>query len=231
MNIFRNDKLIKRNSLIAQVSMLTGLAVLGIGMYFSFKTPDNYRLSLGALLLGFLLSQVGIFFSNRWGRRPRQDELLDTALKGLDKRYSLYHYTSPVNHLLVSPSGIWVLMPYYQRGTISYENGRYKQRGGNLYLKIFAQEGLGRPEADAAAEKERLEKYLKNRFPEESFPPAEAALVFTNARAAIAIPEGAEPQYAAVLLKDLKDLIRKGGKTRSLPLEKVKLLEEAFKRE
>ena len=127
MNIFRNDKLIKRNSLIAQVSMLTGLAVLGIGMYFSFKTPDNYRLSLGALLLGFLLSQVGIFFSNRWGRRPRQDELLDAALKGLDKRYSLYHYTSPVNHLLVSPSGIWVLMPYYRRGTISYENGRYKR--------------------------------------------------------------------------------------------------------
>ena len=40
--------------------------------------------------------------------------------------------------------------------------------------------------------------------------------------------EGADPPATAVMLKDLKDLVRKGGKGRSLPLEKVKLLEDAF---
>ncbi len=228
MNIYRNEKLIKRNARIAQVSMLAGLAVLGAGMVVSFRNPDQFNLSLAALLLGFILSQVGIFFSNRWGRRPRQDELIDQALKGLDKKFSLYHYLSPVNHLLIGPSGMWVLLPYYQRGVITFSNGRWRQKGGNLYLKIFAQEGLGRPEVDVATEKETIEKFLKKQFPDEVFPSIEAALVFTNERAEIAIPEDVTPPAETVLLKDLKELVRKPGKSKSLSAEKLKLLEDAL---
>jgi len=228
MNIYRNEKLIKRNARIAQVSMLAGLAVLGAGMVISFRNPDQFNLSLGALLLGFILSQVGIFFSNRWGRRPRQDELIDQALKGLDKKFSLYHYLSPVSHLLVGPSGMWVLLPYYQRGVITFTNGRWRQKGGNLYLKIFAQEGLGRPELDVATEKETLEKFLKKQFPDETFPSIDAALVFTNERAEVAIPEDVTPPAETVLLKDLKELVRKPGKSKSLSAEKLKILEDGL---
>jgi len=228
MNIYRNEKLIKRNARIAQVSMLAGLAVLGAGMVISFRNPDQFNLSLGALLLGFILSQVGIFFSNRWGRRPRQDELIDQALKGLDKKFSLYHYLSPVSHLLVGPSGMWVLLPYYQRGQITFTNGRWRQKGGNLYLKIFAQEGLGRPELDVATEKETLEKFLKKQFPDETFPSIDAALVFTNERAEVAIPEDVTPPAETVLLKDLKELVRKPGKSKSLSAEKLKILEDGL---
>jgi hypothetical protein len=228
MNIYKNEKLIKRNARIAQISMIAGLAVLGGGMVLSFRNPNQFNLSLIALVLGFILSQVGIFYSNRWGRRPRQDELLDQALKGLDKKFSIYHYLTPANHLLIGPSGIWALLPYYQRGTIVFENGRYKQKGGNLYLKIFAQEGLGRPELDVAAEKENLENFMRRQFPEEKFPPVEAAVVFTNDRSEISIPEDAHTPAETVKLKDLKDTIRKAGKNKSLAMEKVKLLEQAL---
>lgn len=228
MNIYRNDSLIKRNARIAQISMLAGLAVLGAGMVVSFRSPEQFNLSLIALLLGFVLSQVGIYFSNRWGRRPRLDELIDQSLKGLDKRHSLYHYSSPVNHLLVGPTGIWVLLPFYQRGRITYENGRFKQKGGNLYLKIFAQEGLGRPELDAVAEKDAIQKFFKQHLPEEEFPEPEVVLVFTHPNVEVDIPEDELPPASAVKIKELKELIRKTGKSRPLSIEKIKLLEDAL---
>ena len=65
MNIIRNDAIIKRNARIAQVTMLGGLLVLAAGMFISFRYPDYFIYSLFALVLGFMLSQVGIYFSNR----------------------------------------------------------------------------------------------------------------------------------------------------------------------
>jgi hypothetical protein len=229
MNIIRNEKLIKRNSKIGQFALLGGLVVLAGGMFISFRYPDQFGISLAALMLGFLASQVGIYFSNRWGRRPRLDEQLDAALKGLDKKYTLYHYTSPVPHLLVGPSGVWVLLPYYQRGTMTYENGRWRQRGGNLYLKLFAQEGLGRPEAEVAAEVDQMQSFLSKRLPEGFVvPPVQAAMVFTNPKAVINIPEGTVLPAEAVTLKELKEVIRKAGKGKALTLEKAKMVQEAI---
>jgi hypothetical protein len=229
MNIIRNEKLIKRNSKIGQFALLGGLVVLAGGMFISFRYPEQFGLSLAALMLGFLASQVGIYFSNRWGRRPRLDEQLDAALKGLDKKYTLYHYTSPVPHLLVGPSGVWVLLPYYQRGTMTYENSRWRQRGGNLYLKLFAQEGLGRPEAEVAAEVDHMQSFLSKRLPEGSVvPPVQAAMVFTNPKAVINIPEGTVLPAEAVTLKELKEVIRKAGKGKALTPEKAKMVQEAI---
>lgn len=176
MNITRNDSLIKRNARIGRACMLGGLLVLMGGMYISFQYPEQVSISLVMLLFGFILSQVGIFYTNRWGRKPRPDEMLDSALKGMDKKYTLYHYATPVNHLLVGPSGLWVLLPYYQRGMITYKKGRWRQSGGGLgyaYLKVFAQEGLGRPDLEAASESKALLDYLKKRLPEEEIPPVD----------------------------------------------------------
>ena len=99
MNHISNEKLIRRNARIAQVSMIGGLLILAGGMFVSFRYQDQFAITLGALLVGFLLSQVGIYFSNRWARRPRPDEILDQSLKGLDNKFTMYHYTTQVSHL------------------------------------------------------------------------------------------------------------------------------------
>ncbi len=236
MNIQRNDRLIKRNSKIGQFAMFGGLAVLFGGMYISFKYQNQFYISMTALILGFILSQVGIFYSNRYGRRPRPDELLDQALKGLDFKFTLYHYSGPVPHMLLGPSGIWAILPYYQRGTITFDKGRYRQKGGGAmygYLKIFAQESLGRPELDVAAQVENIQAYLKKKLPAEMFPaegglPVQAALVFTNTRATIDIPDDAAPPAEAVMLKDLKQLVRKSEKGKGLSPERIKVIEDAM---
>ncbi len=228
MKIIRNDKVIKRNAKIAQFSMLGGLLILAGGMFVSFKYPEQVGLSMGALLVGFLLSQIGIYFSNRWGRHPRPDEMIDSALKGLDDKYSLYHYTTPVSHLLVGPAGVWILLPYYQRGLITYQNGRFKQKGGNLYLKIFAQESLGRPELEVKGEVDSLNAYFEKILGTEQKPDINTAMVFTNDSAVIDIPEDQTPPAKVWYRKDLKEEIRKIAKSAGISLEKAKLIQDSL---
>ena len=224
MNIVRNDKLIRRNSIIAQGSIIGGLLILGLGLYVSFQMQEQFWLSMIALVIGFILSQLGIYYSNRFGRRPRPDEILDTALKGLDSKYTIYHYSSPVDHLLVGPSGVWIILPRYQRGTITYVNGRWKQRGGNLYLKLFAQESLGRPELELGSDINSLKNFLAKKMDADSIPEINAALVFTNPRTEIQIPEDETPPAETIQVVKLKDTVRK-SKNKSLPAEKVKQIQ------
>ena len=60
MKIASNTKLITRNNKIGRYTTFASLAVLGVGLYISFTAPEAFSWSLGALVIGFLLSQVGL---------------------------------------------------------------------------------------------------------------------------------------------------------------------------
>jgi hypothetical protein len=223
MIVLTHEKAVRRNAKIGQFTTLIALIVLGGGMYISFMYPTQVYISFISLTLGFVLSQVGIYFGNRWGRHPRVDERLTAALKGLTKDYTLYHFISPVNHLLVGPAGIWIIEAYYQRGTIAYEKNKWKQKGGGVllgYLKIFAQEGLGRPDLDVKADTESLAAALKKSLGDgQEVPPIHAALVFTDTRAEIKADGAPIP---TVKLEQLKEVIRKAAKQEPLPAAEIK---------
>ena len=228
MNIISNDKLIRRNGRIAQITGLGGLAVLLIGMYVLFTRPNEFSIIWATVVAGFILSQVGIYFTNRWARVPRPDQHLITALKGLDGNYSIYHYRTPTAHLLIGPAGLWVLLPRYQRGTISYENGKYRQKGGGLmlgYLKIFGQEGIGRLDLEAGAEIESITKFLKKKMPDKELPPVQAVLVFTDERVEIDADAAPIPTLQS---KKLKEFIRKTAKAKPLSADRVREVREAL---
>jgi len=226
MEIITNDRLVRRNARIGQITSIGGLLVLASGMVISFTRPELFSLSMAALLGGFTLSQVGIYFGNRWGRRPRPDELLNQALKGLDGRYSLYHYITPAAHLLVGPVGVWALLPRNQRGTITYENGRWRQKGGNLYLKIFAQEGLGRPDLEIASEVNAVQRYLTDLLGEEGkVPEVQAALVFTNENVEVLADDAPVP---TLHIRKLKDFVRKTAKNKPISLDKAKEIQQSL---
>jgi hypothetical protein len=219
-----NEKLIKRNSRIGQVATICGLLVLVGGMVVSFRYPNLAGFAWVALLVGFALSQLGLYFGNRWGRRPRPDERLNQGLKGLNDQFRIYHYMTPAAHLLIGPAGIWVLMPYYQGGKIVYERGRWKQKGGGLgqrYLRAFAQEGLGRPDLEAPAEVEAITRFLKKSLPDKELPEVRAVLVFTNEGAALEV-EGAP--IPTLPIKKLKETIRKSAKEKPLSPEAGKAI-------
>ena len=229
MKIITNDALIERNARIGRYAGIAGLLVLAAGAYISFTNPENVFWAWGALLVGFALAQLGIYYGNRWGRRPRLYELLSRELKGLDQSYSLYHFMTPVSHLLVGPSGVWALFPFYQRGRITYENGKWHQKGGGLtlaYLKLFAQEGIGRIDLQIQGELEALERYFKSKMPNNDMGfEIQAALIFTNERV---VTEAEDAPYPTIPLKKLKDLMKKAAKTTSLSLPKAKAIQDAI---
>jgi hypothetical protein len=228
MEIITNERLIQRNARIGQITSVGGLIILAGGLYISFTREDLFLFSLLALLLGFGLSQIGIYFGNRWGRRPRPDEILDAALKGMDKRYSIFHYSTPTSHLLVGPAGVWILMPRNQAGLITYDEDkkRWRQKGGNWYLKIFAQENLGRPELEINAEIKAISSYLEDHgFEDEEVPQVQAALIFTNEKVELDADNGPAP---ALTDSKLKDFIRKTAKSKPISLDKVSDIKEIF---
>lgn len=228
MKIITNESLVKRNGRIGGLATISGILVLVAGMFVSFRFPTYAGFAWIALLVGFALSQIGLYFGNRWGRHPRPDELLDQGLKGLNDQYSIYHYLTPAAHLLVGPSGLWVLMPYYQTGRIVYEKGRWRQKGGGFmqkYLRAFAQESIGRPDIDAPTEVQSLTKYLKKHMPEKELPEPLTALVFINEKAVLEV-DGAPLMTLPV--KKLKEAVRKAAKDKSLTPEQIKEINELF---
>ncbi len=216
MKIIKNEKLIARNSKIGQFTSLGALAVLGVGMYISFQKPELFYYSIAALIVGFMMTQVGMFFTNRWGRTPRPDEQLDASLKGLPGDTTIYHYVAPVSHLLVGPAGIWILMPFHQRGKVTYEKNRWRLSGGGFmqaYMTIFGQEGIGRPDLELENHIESLKKYFSKKMDGDEVPEIKGILVFTSDQIEI---DAAEAPLPALQIKKLKEFVRQKSKEQSL---------------
>lgn len=211
MRIVTNEGHIRKYGRIGKVSIFVGLVLLTVGAYLQFFRVDNVFLSLALLIPGFLLSQIAFFLMNRYARNPRTDIAMNDALKGLDRQHTLYHYIAPSAHFLAGPAGMWILIPKTQRGRITFDKNRWRQRGDFMlaYLRIFAQEGIGRPDLDIGVEMDALKKFFRKELPEHTFPDPNPILVFTNPRAVLDAENAPVP---TVSLEELKEVVRKQAK-------------------
>lgn len=224
MKIITDPKKIERNKKIGMYTSLGSLVALFAGagitlssLFRSFENPENIDPTLTnyafiAMAIGLVLSQIGVYFANRWGRTPTIDERLSLSLKGLDDRYTLYHYVTPVPHLLAGPSGLWVINAQYQQGTIAYENNRYRQRGVGFFSRIIGQEGVSHPDQEAKAYSADLEKMLKKELPDTELPPILPLIVFTNPKTTV---QAADAPVPTIHVEKLKDFVRR--KTKETP--------------
>lgn len=228
MKIVSDPKKINRYTKIGMYTSLGSLILLfgAVALTFIFAArPEMTIYSFVAMLLGLIMSQVGVFFANRWGKSPRVDERISQGLKGLDDRYVLYHYVTPVPHLLAGPAGVWVLVPEYQGGQISYENSKYRQKGVGFISRVVGQEGLGRPDVEAKSYQEDLEKYLKKALPEASLPGVQSLIVFTSPKASVQATEAPVP---TMHVDKLKDFIRRAAKEKPASMDQVQVVQKAL---
>ena len=180
-----NEKLIDRNKKIGNILTILGAAILIGGLILNIR-PDPTRtlLSLVALIVGFIIAQVSSYYVSRFVRKPRFDEIIADNLSKLNHDYTFYAYSSPVPMLLTGPHGIWIPIPLTASGEIYYD-GKWKQRGGNFFLKLFGQETIGKPEKDIEAREKQVRQLLEENMSESDIPPISSILVSLHPRATI----------------------------------------------
>ena len=125
MQRYANDRAINFKAKLGKILTYGGFGIVLIIFILSLQEGMLTNTLLIVTLIGMILSQYGIFLDNRWGKRPRIDEVFDQALKGLDTKYSVFHYELGANHVLIGPGGIFILVPVVFDGTITFDGTRW----------------------------------------------------------------------------------------------------------
>ncbi|MFQ5593666.1 MAG: nuclease-related domain-containing protein [Anaerolineae bacterium] len=211
MKVRTDRALIASRQRLGSWTALGGLIILVGGLIVSFRwqTPVMIGATYIALIVGMLLSSVGIYLSDKWVQEPRADQSLETALKGFDDKYSLYNYVLPADHVLVSPHGVMVFAVKRHGDTVRYVNGKWKHQQNLLKrLQSLSRERLGDPIQQLGRDVARMEGLLGQEFPNADIP-VSGAVVFTHPDVSLHI-DGVPADVLHV--KKLKSYIRRAIK-------------------
>jgi hypothetical protein len=224
MRVSTNEKLIARRRRLGTYASFGGLGVLIVGMITSLQMQYIW-FSLIFLVIGFLLAQFGNYNLRRWGRNPRPDQVVETALKGFDDRYHLYSWTLPSPIVLLSPQGVYSFVTRDQTGEITVNGSQWRTRFSlGRVLLAFAQEGLGNPTSEALEGAGRLGSWIETELPSVSVE-VRPAVVFINPRAQLQV---ADPTVPVMDAASLKKWLRGAGKGANLKSEEYRALEALF---
>ena len=207
MQTIVNETRVARGARIGKIATFAGLGILGVGIIVSLtlQAASLLWVSFVCLLLGFLVSSVGAMNMNRWGRNPRADQALAQGLKGFDDRYRLYSYFLPAPHVLLGPSGLFVLTAMGQDGTIRYDGHKFSRDFSALrLLRFMAEESLGKPLAEADSQVGAVQKLLDEQSVGEGVE-IQNVVVFYNPRAQLSV---SDPPRPLVTPKGLKKAVR-----------------------
>jgi len=229
MVVLRDDERIARLKKWGQRASLIGMLFLIGGLFVIFVNPPNpFLLQTLALIVGFLLSQVGIYLTQRYARSPRPDEVLDEAVKKVARDGRMYHYLLPAPHVLLTQAGPIVFVLKYQTGKISAEGDDWRQTGMGFlgFRRIFGQEGLGNPTKEAENYIAALAKYIHENAPSIDEVPIGAMIVFTAKNLDTLDVEGS--RIPAMHFSKVKGYLRQQGLGESLPRGDYEALQAAF---
>lgn len=205
MEHFVNQPFLAKRAKVARWGSYIGLGALFIGLMSSMRYP---LLSYAFLLVGLLGAAIGSYMANHYVREPRADQVLAQALEGLDKRYALYSYYLPSNHVLAFHLGLVVLEPRAQTGEVFFQKGRWQHKGGwRKILQIFGEPALGRPDQDLLQEIKWVKDWVEKAMPDEEIP-VKGVIVFTDPKVTLHL-EGPMP-VPAVKAEELPRFLKEG---------------------
>jgi hypothetical protein len=174
------------------------------------SSPTVITISYGALILGFLTFIYGTQQFSKWRRRPRIDELLDSALGRLSDRNTMIHYpelgSNAPEHILVTPGGVVVITPKDVSGRISVDGRRWRQHK-MIFLRFFSlgTPSLGNPTIENEVQMDRLEALFdENTLAGE----IEGIVVFVSSEVEIQMKD---PESTVAHVSELFDLAREIG--------------------
>ncbi len=228
MRVYTNHSLIVKKGKLGRRLSMTGLIILGVGMLASFapgmiqkageaswtQTPFiqwTYNggwlyLSLAALILGFVLGQIGNHYMRRFLKPRRPDLVITKALKGFDDRNRLYVWASPIDLAFVGPAGVYAIVGRDLAGKITIRDGKVQTPFSiKKLLSFFGDEGGGRPLDEAKAEAEKLSDWLSEQINGDVKIDVKPLVVFTSDNADLTVVDGDVP---VLHYKQLKSFLR-----------------------
>ena len=128
MKIFINKPKVNARARLSNFASVGGLILLLASVVIPLFLPSWASAAYVLMIAGMGVAMVGIYFANRWVRKPRPEESLAKALNSFGDNYFLYHYPLlPCDHLLLTPTGVIVLEVVNLAGNFSYKNGKWKE--------------------------------------------------------------------------------------------------------
>lgn len=215
MRVIRNERHISVRGSVGQYAALGGLAILLLGLVISFVRPNWSMPLLVSMVVGFTLSVVGGYFTDRYAGSLARHNALEEVLKGLDYRHTLLQYVLPADHVLLHPGGCTCFVVKAQGGKVSYEQEKWThQERGKFFRVLVGQERLGTPHLEAQRQVESLKRYLEQRLDNADQFPVRSAVVFVNEEVQLEANESPVPTFYR---KKVKDWLRGPGNLRPLP--------------
>jgi len=207
MKVYRDVAYIQKRKRIATLSSIFGVALLGAAFWLaSAAGQSGILIAYIPLLAGTIIFHLGMQQVGKWNRAQRNDVILDTLLKDLGDRYALVHYAKlgkrTVEHSLVYPGGVLVIVVRDLPGGVAYQDGRWRKIGQGI-TRFFGMGGafLGNPTSDADADVAALNDALSEFDGKKN---ADAVIAFLNPRVKLEI---SEPDYPVTNGDGLKPYI------------------------
>jgi hypothetical protein len=218
MKIVIDQESLNRRARLSHIASLGGLLVLLGSVLVSLLKPE-WIILVTVMLFGWgIVSIIGIFYANRWVKKPRPENVLNESLKVLDDRAYIFHYLPLCDHLLILPHGLVVIETCNLEGKFTYKGGKWKQ---NISLsratRFFLEEKLGDPIARAEAYASTLKSITKDVLGDSLAFDVYPLVVFTNPLAQINV---INPPIPVILPRELP---------RRLPKNKNKVKIEAHR--
>ncbi|MCY4411584.1 MAG: hypothetical protein OXC27_14075 [Caldilineaceae bacterium] len=239
MKVYRNLPAIKSREQRGRRIALGGLVILFIGLLASFTPnwfpPDEPAanalagfvqrywtvVSFGALAVGFIASNVGSYYINRFAPRrwpgskrvARPDELVENGLKGFDDKYALFLWgLDDVPYILVGPLGVRVFLVRSDKGTVRVYGDKWRERFSMGRMLMFLnREGLGNPVREIEDTERRVLELLQEGEASGELRvnaadvPIESAAVFINPATQLEIEN---PSMPVLRVDQLKKYVR-----------------------
>ena len=204
MRVVSNTELIKQRTKWTQRGSLLGMGLLLVSLFLTWR--EQPLIAWAFLIAGFFVAMASARIGNRYVRPPRRDLLLDKLLKGLDNRYTLYHYFAAAEHLLLTPSGLIAIRMQEQGGRVAVHGNRWRQRSTGHRLRfLLGEESLGNPARELRRDIERTRRALAQI---EGLPPDvpfDGAIVFYHNKVQLEVQD---PEFPTVRTEDLRATLR-----------------------
>ena len=193
MKVYIDRQKINARSQLANGASIGGLLLLLASVLVPLFVQGLARFSWIMMVLGLGIAMLGIYYANRWVRKPRPEESLDKALKAFDDHYHLYHYPAslPCDHILLTPNGLIAMDVVNLNGSFFYRQGRWKEAMTiGRALRYIVEERVEDPVTFSAAMSQELGRRIEDELKGKAAVPIKTLTVFSHPGAELEI-EGA----------------------------------------